>query len=72
MGLTCPIRVDDTEQPYTVTVGGELALSVKIDGGTVIREWTAGAWAQWEKLHTNEKLLELTKTCDGTAVLHRT
>eukprot|EP00959_Pyramimonas_sp_CCMP1952_P347445 7277084-Pyramimonas_sp.AAC.1 len=34
MGLERPIRVDDTEQPYTVTVGVQLALSVTIDGDT--------------------------------------
>ena len=64
MGITYPIRVDDTDQPYTVTVGGELALTVKIDGGTVIREWAPGDWADWGALHNHAKVIELTTKCD--------
>eukprot|EP00959_Pyramimonas_sp_CCMP1952_P311163 6511952-Pyramimonas_sp.AAC.1 len=64
MGIQYPVRVDGTTHPYTVTVGGELALSVTIDGQTVHREWSK-EWLEWQELQSHAKLHELVAACDG-------
>ena len=60
------------EKPYTMTVGGELALTAHVSAGEVVHEWH-GEWANWDELHSSPEvkvLLEksqalITRTKEG-------
>ena len=43
------------ERPYTMTVGGELALTAHVSPGEVVHEWH-GAWATWDELHSSAEV----------------
>eukprot|EP00434_Breviolum_minutum_P039610 symbB.v1.2.035178.t1/scaffold4680.1/size38694/1 len=43
------------EKPYTMTVGGELALTAHVSPGEVVHEWH-GAWATWDELHSSAEV----------------
>ena len=43
------VRISD-EKPYTMSVGGELALTAHVSSGEVVHEWH-GEWANWDELH---------------------
>ena len=38
------------QKPYTMSVGGELALTAHVSSGGVVHEWH-GEWANWDALH---------------------
>ena len=63
MNITYNINVSD-EAPYTVEVGGHLALTVNIVGAANERIWEKD-WAEWADLQNNPKLQELLKKCDA-------
>ena len=49
------------DSPYIVTVGGEHALTARVDGVdgiNVFYDWQ-GAWATWDTLHNNSRIKEL-------------
>ena len=60
------------EKPYTMTVGGELALTAHVSAGEVVHEWH-GEWANGDELHSSPEvkvLLEksqalITRTKEG-------
>ena len=43
------------EKPYTMTVGGELALTAHVSHNEVVHEWH-GAWANWDELHLSAEV----------------
>ena len=48
------VRISE-EKPYTMTVGGELALTAHVSPGEVVHEWH-GAWANWDELHSSAQV----------------
>ncbi|CAE8714752.1 unnamed protein product [Polarella glacialis] len=65
MGLECSIYVH--EATHTLTVGGELAVTVHVDGNVVWYEWHE-AWADWKELHDSPQLTELASKCSELLV----
>ena len=51
------VSVNDTA-PYTVTVGGELAVTAHVFPDYVTHEWH-GEWAGWEELHKSPEVADL-------------
>ena len=51
------VRITD-EAPYTLTVGGELALTAHISSNEVVHEWH-GEWATWDDLHKSAEVMSL-------------
>ncbi|CAK0882584.1 unnamed protein product, partial [Prorocentrum cordatum] len=64
--IPCAVSVSD-EAPYSVWVGGELAVTARIFPDKVVREWH-GDWASWEELHSSPEVRDLTNKCDSLAV----
>ena len=48
------VRISD-EKPYTMSVGGELALTAHVSSGEVVHEWH-GEWANWDELHGSSEV----------------
>ena len=51
------VRISD-EKPYTMSVGGELALTAHVFSGEVVHEWH-GEWANWDELHGSSEVKSL-------------
>ena len=51
------VRITD-EAPYTLTVGGELALTAHVSRNEVVHEWH-GEWASWDDLHKSAEVKSL-------------
>ena len=51
------VRISD-EKPYTMSVGGELALTAHVSSGEVVHEWH-GEWANWVELHGSSEVKSL-------------
>ena len=45
-------------------VGGELALTVAVDGNTIKEEWH-NKWGEWEELHAHPNFKEVVQSCEG-------
>ena len=48
------VRITDGA-PYTLTVGGELALTAHVSNNEVVHEWH-GEWASWDELHASAEV----------------
>ena len=57
MNMEYAIRVTD-QNPYTVEVGGELALTVEVDGQSTKKVWSNN-WDKWTELHDHEDFKQL-------------
>ena len=63
MGMDFTIKVND-QNLYSVEVGGELAVTLTLDGGDIKMNW-ANNWGTWQELHSHPKFKELVQTCEG-------
>eukprot|EP00959_Pyramimonas_sp_CCMP1952_P225049 4705970-Pyramimonas_sp.AAC.1 len=63
MGIDYTMRVCD-DGPCSVAVGGELAVSLHIEGNTIKRTW-ANDWDKWAEMHAHPKFQELQSSYDG-------
>ena len=59
LSIPWTVRITD-EAPYTLTVGGELALTAHVSSNEVVHEWH-GEWARWDDLHTSAEVKSLLK-----------
>ena len=51
------VRITD-EAPYTLTAGGDLALTAHVSSNDVVHEWLE-EWASWDDLHTRAEVKSL-------------
>ena len=57
------INVSDSS-PYEVHVGGQLAVTVTVDGTAIHKNWD-DKWKAWEELQGHPLLKELSDKCDA-------
>ena len=62
------VRISD-EKPYTMTVGGELALTAHVSSGEVVHEWHSER-ANWDELRGSTEVKSLLE--NSQALIART